>query len=318
MKTLFSILFILFVSIGINAQTLIAVHNETGSSFYSNLDSAIVNSVAGDFIYLPGGSFKISKPINKKLQIVGVGHNPDSCMATGITQITGNFVINSTSGHGSIIGLKINGDIIFTAGQTVTYFSIERCNLNSVSLTSQSTNILFNECGINGSIAGNSSQGIHLTKCIIGGNVGGFIANTTINNNVFFKSTFTYPTGGCFFKNNIFLSNGPTPNPGYTALYQNNSFANLVSSIHNCHNNIMVAVADLFGNKSFDYDQDYHLLSTSPARNAGTDGTDLGIYGTGSPWKEGSVPGNPHIQTKMISTIDSKPNVKIKVAAQDN
>lgn len=314
--------FMLLLASQTKAQTLIAVHNETGSTFYANLDTAIVKATSGDYIYLPGGSFKISKPINKKLQIIGVGHNPDSCAVTGITQVTGNFVINSGSDHGSITGLKIYGDITFTVSATdpvVNYYSIERCNLGSVNLATRTLNIVVNESVIHGSVSGSSTQGLLLSKCIIEGSVSGFVANTYINNNVFMNS-ISYPTSGCFFKNNIFLFAGPSPNAANTALYQNNSFTATVSSLHNCHNNIVGPVAGLFKNKTkalFDYDQDYHILVASPAHLAGTDGTDLGIYGTSSPWKEGSVPSNPHVQTKTISTIDGKPNVKIKVAAQD-
>ena len=305
------------------AQTLIAVHNETGSTFYANLDTAIVKSKAGDYIFLPGGSFKISIPIDKKLQFIGVGHNPDSCAATGISQVTGDFVFKSGSDYGLITGLKIYGDIIFSISATdpvVSNYMIERCNFAGLSLATRSSNILVNESVIHGSISGSSSQGLQVTKCIIdGGSVGGFIADTHFINSIFLR-VITYPTSGCYFRNNIFISAGPTPNASYTALYQNNSFTSAVSSLHNCHNNIVGPDTGLFKNKTkagFDYDQDYHIPATSPAYNAGADGTDLGIYGTGNPWKEGSVPGNPHIQTKTISTVDGKPNVNIKVAAQD-
>jgi hypothetical protein len=306
------------------AQTLIAVHNETGTSVYSNLDTAIVKAKAGDFIYLPGGSFKISKPIDKKLQFIGVGHNPDSCAATGISQVTGNFVLKSGCDYGLITGLKIYGEITFTVNATdpiVNNYLIERCNFGGISLATRSSNIQVNECVIHGSISGSSSKGLEVTKCIIDGGVGsGFIANTNFNNNIFL-SAISYPTSGCYFKNNIFLSTGPTPAAGNTAFYQNNSFTSAVSSLYNCHNNIVGPATDLFKTKNkagFDYDQDYHIPATSPAHLAGADGTDLGIYGTGNPWKEGSAPRNPHIITKTISTVDGKPNVNIKVAAQGN
>ncbi|MFZ4707454.1 MAG: hypothetical protein ACOYMF_15740 [Bacteroidales bacterium] len=304
-----------------NAQTLIAVHNESNATFYSILDSAITHALDGDYIYLPGGSFKINVPINKQLQIVGVGHNPDSCAATGITQVTGNFVINNGSDHGSITGLKIYGDISFalSTGQSIDYFSIERCNMGNVTLTTHLSNILINECVIRGAVNGGGGQGLLLTKCILEGGVSGFVANTYVNNNIFLTG-ISIPSTGCFLKNNIFLGSGPTPNAGSTDLYQNNSFTTAVSNLYNCHNNIVTPLTGLFVNKTksvFDYDQDYHILETSPAHLAGTDGTDLGIYGTGSPWKEGSVPGNPHIQFKSFSTVNGNLNVLNKVAAQD-
>jgi hypothetical protein len=71
----------------------------------------------------------------------------------------------------------------------------------------------------------------------------------------------------------------------------------------------------------YSYMQDYHLKSTSPGKNAGTDGMDVGIYGGSSPFKEGALPVNPHIRFKNVagSTNSSGTlNIHFKVAAQDN
>src|SRR5690606_38454734 len=69
------------------------------------------------------------------------------------------------------------------------------------------------------------------------------------------------------------------------------------------------------------YTQDFHLKTDSPGKNAGSDGTDVGIYGTNEPTKEGWVPSNPHISFKNISSqIDANGNLKatFKVKAQNN
>jgi len=305
-------------------QTLIAVQNESTSSFYNSLDSAIINATNGDYIYLPGGSFKITVPIEKQLNIIGAGHNPDSCAATGITVVVGNFNINSGSDHGSLTGLKIGGEIIFTTNenQFINYYSIERCNIMGVYLTPRSSNILINECIVTGIIQGEYAQGFQLSKCIVeAGSISNFDSNAYFINNIFIESETLYNVSGCSFRNNIFL-NSAGNSTGYTNTYQNNLFNGVYSFIGNqiLLNNITGPVSTLFKNQSetvFDYKQDYHILDTSPAHNAGTDGTDLGIYGTGSPWKEGSLPSNPHIQSKTISTVNGNLNVKIKVAAQD-
>ncbi len=301
----------------VQAQTMIAVQNDAGSTFYASLDTAIVKAHAGDYIYLPGGNFTITKPIDKKLHIVGVGHNPDSCVATRITQVSGSFTIKKGSDHGTMTGMKIGGGITFSlsTGESLNYFSIERCNIGSdVNLATKSSQILISECVIYGSVSGSSSQGFLLTKCIISGGVNGFSANSFADNNVFLNTSFSY--SGCFFRNNIFLCSGSSlSGSNITTVFQNNSFTSAVSSLYNWHNNIVASSSDLFKNS-----QDYHVLPTSTAHNAGTDGTDLGIYGTSSPWKEGSLPGNPHVQkvqSKTVSTIDGKLEVKTNIAAQD-
>lgn len=321
------------------AQSPIAVQNDSGTSFYSTLDLAITNATSGDYIYLPGGNFTISVPINKTLQIVGVGHNPDSCKVTGITQITGSFTINSGSSHGTITGLKISGGITFTVSATdpvVDYYSIERCNIGgNIYLSSRLSNILINECIIRGqSLVGYKPQGFQMSKCIMEHtSIENFDSNASFINNIFIYAQFWNGNAiiqNSIFKNNIFLTLVVEYNPNWGdfmkyCLLQNNLFnADLLVNSYNTNthqNNLTGPVTTLFVNQSgtiFDYKQDYHILTSSPAHNAGTDGTDLGIYGTGTPWKEGSLPSNPHIQSKSISTVNGNLNVKIKVAAQDN
>jgi hypothetical protein len=334
---------ILFLAKTTTAQTAIAVTNDSGSTFYSTLDSAITKAVSGDYIYLPGGSFTISVPINKQLQIIGVGHNPDSCAVTGITHVTGYIYITKGSDHGSMTGLNISGSIYFSSDKNgnyskdinISYYSIERCKiLGGVYIKVHATNILINECILDyysARIESNGSgyaDGFQISKCIL--NVEGiylFDSNTYFTNNIFIADqTNLSQVYNCYFRNNVFR--GALVRTDYSQYCSNNLFQNnLLNGISSLStnnffsNNITGPVTTLFKNQSgtvFDYKQDYHILDTSPAHNAGTDGTDLGIYGTGSPWKEGSLPSNPHIQSKTISTVNGNLNVKIKVAAQDN
>ncbi len=327
--------FILLLADPSQAQSPIAVQNNSGTSFYSTLDLAITNAISGDYIYLPGGSFNVTVPISKQLHIIGVGHNPDSCAVTGITQVSGTFSIRSGSDGGSISGLKIIGQIQFYIGTTennISNYTIERCNIGStITLSNRISNLLINECIIIEGISGNSLQGFQLSKCIIGRYIIGFDSNAYFLNNIFFGNVScgsNVSIQGAFFKNNIFLSplTEGTINGVCVAKsqFQNNLFnagCYYVSNSTNTYqNNITGPVSTLFVNQSgtvFDYKQDYHIKTDSPAHNAGTDGTDLGIYGTGNPWKEGSLPSNPHIQSKSISTINGNLNVKIKVVAQD-
>ena len=72
---------------------------------------------------------------------------------------------------------------------------------------------------------------------------------------------------------------------------------------------------------TYNMKNDYRLRDSSPGKNAGKDGTDIGIYGGRYPWKDGGLPVNPHIETYDIAgKTDSIGNlrVKIKVAAQEN
>ena len=63
----------------------------------------------------------------------------------------------------------------------------------------------------------------------------------------------------------------------------------------------------------------YHLKNTCVGKNAGTDGTDVGIYGTSQPTSEGWVPSNPHIYFKQIdSQTGTNGTLKIQVKVRTN
>ncbi len=329
---------VLLISASTSAQSLIAVQNGSNATYYASLDSAITYAAAGSYIYIPGGSFTLTKSINKELHIIGVGHNPDSCAVTGISEVIGNFLILNGSDHGSILGLKISGTISFGSSPytdvSINYYDIERCNIgNDIYLATNSTHILINECIIRGRIFGNNTQLFQMSKSIIEtsslyyfNSNAYFINNIFLANNSFYHYYYWSTIKDSNFRNNIFLTI-PFANSSdcINNQFQNNLFNTIyslpASPTNVFQNNITGPVATLFKNQSgyyFDYKQDYHILPDSPAHNAGTDGTDLGIYGTGTPWKEGSLPGNPHIQSSSISTVNGNLNVKIKVASQDN
>ncbi len=350
MKKAMSVLsfFIITFSMSLSAQKKITLQSGNTATFYSTIDSAILNALNGDIIYIPGGSYVVpSLVINKGVQIYGAGHYPDSTQATGQTVLTGEVRIVSGADNGSLQGCYIIGDIIFgnnTANQTVHNFGISRCNMSSLavsydgSTTSNSTNIYISENVILGSVLGGNCVNTLYRKNIINGFInhhsasvfennimllssGGCSSNflNSVNGSVFNNNIILFGYGGCgtfffsasngnIFNNNLFRQDQNTYFPNGTNLQYNNYFG--------------AAVTDIFNGGTgyvFNYNEDYHMLSTCIAHNGGTDGTDPGIYGTSDPYKDGAVPANPHIQTKNISGATNAQgdlNVDIKVAAQ--
>lgn len=336
-------LIVLFVLLsgGTNAQNLIAIQNGGTPTFYLQLDSAIVHSQNGDTIYIPGGTWwTISQPINKRLHVIGVGHNPDSTVATGTTKITGNISLVSGASNGSLSGLYLAGDILTTGN--IVNFSIFRCNLGSYNLTPGSTNWSFIENVIRGGCGASqpgASNCFFSNNLINGGSWSesyGFISSV-FKNNILLSQGQCYPYSGCnypikasssAFENNIFISTQMSCQGISNSSLNNNLFVQL-DPLPNCSecwgsNNIVnQSQSSIFINQTgntFNYSHDYHLQSSSPGKNAGTDGTDIGIYGGSFPWKTGSIPFNPHIQYKYIDGAtdpNGNLNVNIKVAAQD-
>ena len=334
---------LLELTINLDAQNLIAVQNGNPPNFYSNLDSAIIHAQNGDTIYIPGGPWwNISQPVNKRLHIFGVGHNPDSTLATGQTRINGTLSLVNEASNGSLISVYLASGI--SSGDNISNYQVQRCRVNSLSLVSTSTNWSFIENIIQGSVHNGNNPA----------------ANCFFSNNIIDASFSNYYTWCGFtssvFKNNIFLFQGicgwdacNIPVRATTSTFENNIF---ISTAYTCHdisnsslnNNLFVEMEPLYwcsecwgsnnivfqslssifinqtGN-TFNYTHDYHLQPTSPGKNAGKDGTDVGIYGGAFPWKAGSLPVTPHIQFENVSggtDQNGNLNVNIKVAAQDH
>lgn len=334
--TLYLAIFILLIS-SIQAQNVIAIQNGSDPNFYTNLDSAIVHANNGDTIYIPGGTFTVNAIIDKSIHIIGIGHNPDSSQATRVTTLNGGvgyISFTSNASNGAIIGIKLGSPMHFNG---VNDYLIQYCNTSNVSfISAYSENFTF----INNVIGWISVNG----------------RNCVFLNNIFPNGVAQETCSNSIFKNNIFLSNDycqyalNVPLYSLNSIVENNVFldsnsyctwANLcTNSIFN--NNLFVedwlipevcygsgnitnqTQSSIFvyqiGNY-FSYDHDYHMQLNCSGKNAGTDGTDIGIFGGPFPWKEGSIPPNPHIQYKTIAGSTDQNgnlNVNIKVSAQDH
>jgi len=236
--------------------------------------------------------------------------------------------------NGSSVGVYLTGGI--SAYVAISNYLVQRCRLGGINFDSSCTNWVFVENVIEGSIY----------------NINNPVSNCYFYNNIIESSTYYGWNGftSSIFKNNIFLYQY---NPGYypikasNSTFENNifngwaySFSGVTNSAIN--NNLFVEPTSLgncsecwgsdniFGQdqstifvnqtgNTFDYSHDYHLQPNSPGKNAGKDGTDIGIYGGAFPWKAGSVPTNPHIQYESVSGVgeDGNIHVVVKVAAQD-
>jgi hypothetical protein len=335
---LFVVVSLFFLTIGAYSQNLIAVQNGGNPTFFSNLDSAIVHSQNGDTIYIPGGNFSINVPVEKKVHIVGVGHFPDSTLACGQTRVSGNLMLMNNASDGSLTGVYLLGTINTSGAIAISNYLVQRCRIGGLGLYYTSSNWLFIENVISGFVQNTGYYPV--ANCFLYNNIIeattclsciGF-TNSSFKNNVFLSrlgAWEVYPIKASYsvFENNIFLEDyHPCAAINHSAL-SNNLF--VYFDFFGCSecwfsNNIEVQLFwNIFINQSgnsFSYNHDYHLQPTCPGKNAGKDGTDIGIYGGAFPWKGGSVPINPHVQFQSVSGVDPTGNIHVvvKVAAQDH
>jgi len=333
-----------------NSQNLIVVQNGGIPTFYLQVDSAIIHSQDGDTIYLPGGTWNVSTWINKRLHIIGVGHNPDSTNATFPTKILTPIILSEGASHGTLTGVFLNSTLV--TGLDVSSYTVKRCHLSSLQFDVSTSNFTFIENIIDGEFFLNGLSG-GPTNCSFFNNILGaaFIEaayhfpflNSSFRNNIFLYGSSCGIYATCrysiwskysIFENNVFLGSTSNFQKVSNSIVNNNLFCEYFSfetGTNNGINNIInqspintvinPGIPNDIGSFSYSYSNDYHLQTISPGKNAGTDGTDIGIYGGSFPWKEGSVPFNPHIQHNVISnSTDQNGNliVNIKVAAQDH
>ncbi len=341
MKKLFIITIFFALYFQGKAQSPIVLEDGENIFIHSRLDTIINRAKDGNTIYLPGGNVNLNQNliINKEVHIIGAGHYPDSSSATSVTFISGaNIYFTTGSSRSSITGVYLYNNLIFasTSNDSVHFMNVTRCNLNTVYLgyssskrNSLSTNFVFSENVIRGRVSGADVQYCLFEKNIFDGQITYFTGNCTFRNNIFTyyygsSDVFNNVTGinlnnniftrdrhgltGSQINNNIFSVN-MDPEPGGT---------NLGSG--NIGNQAMEDVFVDFDGVAFDYAADLHLEEGSPGISGGTDGTDIGIYGTVSPYKPSAVPHNPHIRRVDIATEtdNGQLQIEIEVGAQDN
>jgi hypothetical protein len=332
MKTITRLVFLaalLILSNATHAQNLIAVQNGGTPKFYASLDSAITHTSAGDTLYLPGGSYSFSTQISKCLHFVGVGYNPDSSAVTLSTQINSTNNLDNRASGGSMTGIDFTGTIYFGSSSAPENYTFCRCKIYQIISWVQygwSTvvkNNKFYENIIGYMTSGGESN--YFINNIFGGL--GQIGSSIFKNNIFFNpSGYGYSST---FENNIFISQTTFANDIRNSTFRNNLFLENISFPYlttnlGTGNIVNQTQASIFVNQTgnaFDYTHNYHLKSTCPGKNAGTDGTDIGIYGGSYPWKEGAIPNNPHFQSVKIAPktdANGSLNVNIQVKAQDN
>ena len=345
--------FILAAQLFVNAQPGKIARQHAGSvTTFSDLTLALAASVSGDTLYLPGGSIYASSTvtIDKSLTIIGAGHYPDSTAATYQTIIPSIVNIVTGADGGGLFGIKFGGTVQFgtsTANQNVNNFRIVRCYIPffypyfaAGTGVTASQNILISEnvilyMGLGGFLSAVFEKNI----MTLGNSMSGYYYSgpATFNNDIFIGnlSLFIGGSGPCTINNCIYINTASSTSysigttttifNNFLLTYTNPAAVSSPVTYNGTWNNTLTRElsSDTFLNNAtttFAYTNNYHLKPTSNGHNAGSDGTDVGLYGTQIPYKESAVPFNPHISSKSIGNATNSAgslNVDIKVSAQD-
>ncbi|MCF6295318.1 MAG: hypothetical protein L3J25_06480 [Flavobacteriaceae bacterium] len=340
-----SILFTLtfLCSIILFAQKIVVLHSPTNGVQYFNddiaLQTAYTAAIAGDTLYLPGGTHFPPTRFEKQLTIFGAGHYPSATTATYLTKISGNFVISDEADGLYLEGVEITGQLSFDINESVNDVTIKRCRINGSmyilgngTIPAENNTFIENIIPIvqvdnmlNSMFFNNIIREIYNARNLSfinntflrsspssGNQVVNYANNCLFKNNVFYQNNnnICEGNGSSTWVNNIFCTSTTTPLLGLDPILVDNYFMTLSDVTTLIYPDI----------ETFDYSFDYHLLPLAAA-NLGDDGTVTGVYGGFYPWKDFSIPTNPHISSKNISAttdVNGMIQVDINVHAQDN
>lgn len=306
------------------------------NGYYSNLQVAVNAAIAGDTIFIyPANSTYGDITITKKLHFFGFGFDGT---INGVSRISNIYFDTTASPNSSPSGSSLQGltiNYITCSKPSINNIKINGCYFNSsqIQIASNSTGWQILNNLLNTSIEISNSTNVLISNNIFISSANGiYYSNSStvvISNNIFFNWRYFYNVYNATVANNIFICVGDN-NQTYM---HNNSFQNNLSYWSSIDTYILPPVGNTgsgnFSNQnpqfisgtpsgSFDKTLDYHLMSSSPGKNAGTDGTDIGPYGGTNPFIWGGAITIPQI-TEMVITnpiINQGTNLNVKLKAK--
>lgn len=325
------------------------------------LNVALNTAANGDTLILPGGPFSPSGTLSvtKRLVWVGAGYRPDTNMVTTPTVFTSHPLnqihISQGASGSSFHGIRFDRlvQVAASGSSVVTDVGFTRCQFKTGlrlagALGNSSTNIQLRQCvfeqGMHipqgqGISANNAPQQLLLENCIVVGsiNFGSTMTTGNVTNCIFLSTDLSSTTrnNGLAYTNCIFaaLGGGQTiNNPSYFSdcLFADPSGSGPVwgSSSFNIagNNNSILTANNVFRSvptwNQHNMNYDYRLApAPNPALNMGA--YDSGVYDgpTGTAWKQGGIPFNPHwvsLSPSLGNTNGGTINVNFTGAAQEN
>lgn len=315
---------------------------------YNDLQMAIDSAADGDSLYVHGTNIDYGNIIitNKTLTLIGAGYGNN--LTSNFQQKTYMYKMEFAGFTGTknvvLVGIYVDYISTTTGAGAVNNLVIDRCAITRI--TNKCNNLIMRQSLMEIGCDGNSifsptvNNSALIQNCVISGNVTGGSVNTSVWENNIFKRTDcavgeigTY-NGSATFINNIF-NNSFAVNV-YNCTFNNNLFVSTTSLC--CGNsgvgNIFNTSAGFVNNASpsnsigkgnFCSAVDYHLAPGSAAIGAGTNSTDIGIYGGTNPLPAtavlNGVPAMPRITEMNVQNLSVSPtgslNVQIKAVKEN-
>ncbi len=323
MKTIQNIILGMFLAIasqGLYAGIITVNNTNPSPGQYSDLQTAVDVANAGDTLLIHRSPTSYGNAIvTKRLVIIGEGAMPNktplSTSTLGIVTLTYNTMTLEHASKTKLIGLLIGSLNVYEKNATLTNsvdtVEVSYCKINAMTLKNNVYGLKINNSIINNLTNGNlygseikqniffslgasSSAG---SNNLVVGNIfairlilnGGVVANNIVYNNTTFTTDINCKN--VIYSNNLFYVSSSTISTSGFSLNGNTSVNNQFNVDPLFVNPVPFATVSTYTHTTPASSPfaDFHLQAGSPAIGAGTDGTDLGIYGGATPWRDGST-----------------------------
>lgn len=333
MKTFLHILFILAILLfysSIQAKTW-RIHNQDPSADFVQLGEAMIDAdvVNGDILHVEGSALKYEgTTITKRVHIIGPGYflneNPYTPANSALALFKSSIIFEAGSGGSSIKGISfIDYNPYPRVSTEVNNILISGCHMpNDIGLRTHITGIIVQGCYIESTNLFANTRNPYYS-----------VSNAIVNNNIFTRG-FRNSAGNLIinqFENNVLVGNVDVVASYFRSniLASNTATVKLVSP--HCENNL--AFNGQFGTENGNQNVDetavfvggtspdgkYRLKPDSPARGAGYDGIDCGIFGGTSPYRLSGLPNIPVIYDLRVATEGDPVNgLQVTIKAKVN
>lgn len=286
MKTSLLLTAALAFSVTASATVLTVSNNPESPAQYTSIQAAIDAASPTDTILISAGYYDSqSVSLAKPLTIIGAGY-----IGGGIATRTGPVTVTAGSEGSYISGFQV-GTIDGLSLNDVSGITLSRISGN-ITLSSNVHGVIIKHSRIS-DFSINEAQNVIIRNSYLSGTIKSSHSNTIIfNNNIFRNSKFD-DVSNFKISNSIFF--GEFTDIVIIPAYPDHIFSNNIAyqcgglilpnsggSSSNLNDQDPLFVAPLLLGITI-YEADFHLQSGSPGRNAGADGSDLGLYGGWDP-----------------------------------
>jgi len=306
----------LFATISTKATVWTVSNDANQPAQFSNLQIACDSASAGDTLYVQGTPTDYgSVSIKKQLHIIGAGIKPSGNFLYGYPTAISTIILDTVSYISGASGTIIEG--VTNNSTLTTYTGCKNIILKrnkfagSYRKFNSCTNILiYNNIFTAGYLRLSSATNIIIMNNIFSSS---YIENggttISISNNVFLNSIAFSSCNSSTISNNIFYYAAVT-STDYCSFSNNIGFGiatNIVQGTNTGSGNLTSDPKFTYiystTDHSFNDNNKYSTQTTSPANNAGTDATDIGIYGGQYPWPESNIAAYMHLISPTMPVV---------------